>query len=404
MPKSADAGGSCDDKPVALSPMGDKKVVLHKPKSSVITSQNKKNTRRLMKQTKCTKKKGGWKHFNFYDRVRLESMIRINHKEKEKLNFTKLSKELGRHRTTIMREYKRGLVININSQLEKFETYSAHKANDEAENVSLNKGPIGRLTNKMGVLLRDLIINEDLSPYAATDKLRKSGEYQWVPSERTVYYAIDAGLIGVTRNDLPYKPPVKTRKKRSIRMAYTNTRGKSITERPPEAEERIEYGHWEMDTVVGGKGKSPPCLLVLTERMSRQEIIRKIPTKSQEAVIKALNRLERFSNASSLTIKTLTCDNGCEFLNGAAIEQSVLHAGLRYQVFFAHPYRASERGSNENANRIIRRFIPKGEDIAKYTNKQIQKIEDWINNLPRKILDGLSASEKVELYFKENIA
>ncbi len=68
------------------------------------------------------------------------------------------------------------------------------------------------------------------------------------------------------------------------------------------------------------------------------------------------------------------------------------------------PFRASECGSNENANRIVRRFIPKGADISAFTREQVQRIEDWINALPRKLLDGLSADEKVDLYFKENIA
>ena len=79
-------------------------------------------------------------------------------------------------------------------------------------------------------------------------------------------------------------------------------------------------------------------------------------------------------------------------------------AGGRCEVFFAHPFRASERGSNENANRIVRRFIPKGADISAFTRKQIQRIEDWINALPRKILDGLSAEQKVKRYFEENVA
>jgi len=66
-------------------------------------------------------------------------------------------------------------------------------------------------------------------------------------------------------------------------------------------------------------------------------------------------------------------------------------------------YRGKIR-SNENANRIVRRFIPKGSDISAFTRAQIQRIEDWINALPRKILDGLSAEEKVKRYFEENVA
>lgn len=296
------------------------------------------------------------------------------------------------------------MVLNYNTYLEKFSVYSAKKGQQAADNAALNKGPRGKLTNRIAEEIRKLILQEHLSPYAAVMKLRKKGELPWVPCERTVYYAIDAGLIGVSREQLPYKPKTKRRRKAGTRMAYTNTRGSPITDRPPEAENRKEYGHWEMDTVVGGTGTSPVCLLVLTERMSRREIIRKISSRTQDAVSRELDRIERSDINIFPTMKSLTCDNGCEFLNFKAIEQSVLHKGKRCEVFFAHPYCSSERGSNENANRIIRRFIPKGSDISKFTKKKIQKIEDWINALPRKILDDLSAEEKVHLYFKEKVA
>ena len=119
---------------------------------------------------------------------------------------------------------------------------------------------------------------------------------------------------------------------------------------------------------------------------------------------RALNRLEREPESIFETIKTITCDNGCEFLDASSIEQSVLSDKKRCEVFFAHPFTSSERGSNENANRIIRRFIPKGADISRFTKRQIQDIEDWMNALPRKLFDGLSAQERVELYFKEKAA
>ena len=357
-----------------------------------------------MEQSNCVKKRRGGKHFDLEERIRLESFDRAFYTGKRKPNFSELARQLGKHRSTISREYHRGMVVNVNTHLEKFTVYSAKKGQQVAEKSALNKGPRGKLTNRMAGEIRELIIKEHLSPYAAVMKLRKRPELPWVPCERTVYYAIDAGFIGVSRDQLPYKPKGKRRRKTGTRMAYSNARGRSITERPPEAEHREEYGHWEMDTVVGGTGTSPACLLVLTERMSRREIIRKISSRTQQSVSRELDRLERSKENIFATMKSLTCDNGCEFLNFKAIEKSALHRRKRCEVFFAHPYRSSERGSNENANRIIRRFIPKGSDISKFSKKQVRKIEDWINVLPRKVLDGLSAEEKVQLYFKENVA
>jgi IS30 family transposase len=125
----------------------------------------------------------------------------------------------------------------------------------------------------------------------------------------------------------------------------------------------------------------------------RKELIFKLPSKSQASVVNALNKLERKMGAGfSRIFKTITCDNGCENLDFEGIEKSVIKEGSRTKVYYAHPYSAWERGTNENINKMIRRFIPKGADISKYTKKEIEHIEHWINNYPRKILNGLSAN------------
>lgn len=357
-----------------------------------------------MEQRNDVRKHVGGKHFTFEARIRLEALDRALYSGKKVANFSELARPLGRHRSSISREYRRATVINRNTALEEFPVYSATKGEAIARKAALAKGPRGRLTNVIAADIAALIIKEKLSPYAALISLGKTAQHPWLPCERTVYYAIDAGLLGVTPQQLPYKRPAQAQKKTGRRMAYTNARGRSIAGRPPDAEDRKQYGHWEMDTVVGGSGTSPACLLVLTERMSRREIIRKIPTRTQEAVKRALDRLEREPDNIFKTMKSLTCDNGCEFLNADIIERSAIRPGKRCELFFAHPYTSCERGSNENANRIVRRFIPKGADISKFSKKQIQKIEDWINSLPRKILDDLSADEKVEQYFKKAAA
>ena len=404
--KLGDTGrGGCCNTPT--SPPGgargsDTKKELHEPKFGLLKLRNKQQPRRPMEQPNSDRKGNGGKHFNKEERIRLETLIRVLSPGKRKPNFVELAKQLGKHRTSVSREYRRGIVMNKNTQLEEFPVYSAAKGQASADKASLNKGPRGKLTNFIAADICDLILDEKLSPYAALRRLEKEGKHSWLPCERTLYYAIDAGLIGVSREQLPYKPRKKPRKKTGKRMAYNNARGRSINERPPEAEDRSEYGHWEMDTVVGGTGTSPTCLLVMTERKFRRQIIRKIPDRTQDAVSKSLNRLEREPENIFNTMKSLTVDNGCEFLGIDAIQTSALnHHKRRCDLFFAHPYSSYERGSNENANRIIRRFIPKGADISGFTRKQIKDIEDWINALPRKLLDGLSAEEKVKRYFKE---
>lgn len=92
--------------------------------------------------------------------------------------------------------------------------------------------------------------------------------------------------------------------------------------------------------------------------------------------------------------RSITVDNGSEFLNSADLERSVRSLGIqRTRIYYAHPFSAWERGSNENANKLIRRFIPKGTDIGKLKQKDIQRIEYWMNNYPRRIHGYKSAND-----------
>jgi IS30 family transposase len=359
-----------------------------------------------MKQEHDSTERPKSKHLTGSDRLTLETLCRHLFPGKKKPNFAELGRRMGKDRSTISREWHRGQTTNLNSQLEACPVYSAAKAQSAADTAALGKGPRPKLTNRIADDIRDMILNRRLSPYAALVVLAAEGRHPWLPCERGVYNAIDAGLLGVSRRDLPYRREKDApRPPRARRMAYNNARGRPITQRPAAANERSEPGHWEMDTVVGGAGKSPACLLVLTERMSRLQVVRKMPEKTQRAVAKALDGLERQKDSPIKGIKTLTCDNGCEFLDFPALERSCLKAGaVRCEVYYAHPCCAFERGSNENANRIIRRFIPKGADIADYSRKRIRHIQDWINALPRKILDGMNAAQKLQHYQMHNAA
>ena len=346
-----------------------------------------------MGQEDSSKKGHGGKHFTYEQRVKMETVIRMKWPRGRKVNFAELGRLMGKARSTVRRECARGSVPNKDTQERWFNTYSAEKGRQEASALGAQKGPRMRFTNRVAALLVSLITGQSLSPYAARAILMREG-VAGLPCVRSIYYAVESGDLGITRESLPYKRRGKKKSVRGRRMAYTNRTGKSITERPPEAEARNEYGHWEMDTVVGGAGASPFCLLVLTERMTRSQIIVRLPDRTQKSVVRALDRLERSTPGLFGHMRSLTCDNGCEFLDSAAIERPEAGQGpARTLLYFAHPFSAFERGSNENANRIIRRFIPKGADIGTYTLKRIKDIEDWMNRLPRESLGGRTAAE-----------
>lgn len=241
------------------------------------------------------------------------------------------------------------------------------------------------------------IKEEKYSPDAAIMALsaRKS-EYKCMICTKTLYNYIDAGLfLGISNKDLPVKRNKSKQKYKKVRIARNNTKGTSIENRPTEVETREEYGHFEMDLVVGKQGGDGVVLLVLTERKTRQELIRKLPNKEQKSVILALDNLEKeYKNDFYSIFKTITCDNGSEFLDFESLERSVINPNnKRTTIYFAHPYSSYERGSNENANKLIRRFIPKGTDFGHLSNDDIERIQNWINNYPRRKLSCYSANQ-----------
>jgi IS30 family transposase len=166
--------------------------------------------------------------------------------------------------------------------------------------------------------------------------------------------------------------------------------GRSITERPEHINDRSEFGHWEIDCVVGKKTKDESVLLTLTERKTHMEIIRKLPSKSTYAVQEALQNLESdVGDLFSLAFKSITADNGSEFSDLASFKCS--------EVYFAHPYSSCERGTNEHHNDLIRRFIPKRRSLDPYSSTAIETVQSWCKNLPRKILGYLTPQEAFEI-------
>ena len=330
-------------------------------------------------------KKG--QHLSYEERQKIEILLKAGHKPEE------IGKLLGgRSKRTIQREIALGKVKLLNSDLTYRTEYSADAAQNKRDFNNTAKGPRLKLgaNFKLIEFIENKIIKDKYSPAAALAEARKKG-YEVNFCVKTLYNYIDEGLfVKLTNDDLPIKKIGNKRPYHHVRAAYTQ-KGKSIEERPEEAENKEIFGHWELDTVVG-KLKTKSALMVMTERSKGIEIIRKIESKSQECIVRELDKLERKLGTKKFreTFKTITCDNGCENLDFKGMEKSVLTNIPRTQVFYAHPYSAWERGANECANKLIRRFIPKGTDISKYPKKFIRFIQHWMNNYPRKKLAWLS--------------
>lgn len=322
-----------------------------------------------------------FKQLTFNDRLRLEVLLKAKHKPKE------IAEILSIHISTVYREMNRGRFEALNSDLTTEERYSPDIAQDKKNEALAAKGAdikIGK-EQKFADRIEEIIINEGYSPAAALAKVKEEG-YDFKVCVTTLYSYIDKGVfLNLTNKELPVKRKGEKRVYRKTTQKRAS-KGESIEKRPEEINSREEFGHWEMDTVVGARGVSKKSLLVLTERKTRQEIIMLLKEHTAAAVVKALDRIERRIGANFREIfKTITVDNGSEFANCEGMERSRRSKKKRTKVYYCHPYSSWERGSNENQNKLVRRHIPKGINFDDKTQREVDNITEWINNYPRRL-------------------
>ena len=334
-------------------------------------------------------KKHKYKHITYVERTMIETWY-----NKDKKSKKEIAKLLHKSERTIRREINRGKIIIRGYEWEDKEEYSARIAQDKYEYGMTSKGPELKLDQDIMLVnhIEQQIIKEKKSPEVISKQLNEYG-FQIEISGRTIRNAIKNGLVfeRIKQGKIIYKKEYKNKNKEK-RVSKQIPAEKSIEHRPKEANMRIEYGHWEGDLVVGKQG-TKSVLFTLTERKTRQEIIMKLPNKKTETIALAMDKLERrYGSKFYKTFKSITFDNGVEFMGYKGIEKSCRIKKKRTQVYYAHPYCSGERGTNENNNRLIRRWIPKGTDMTKISHSFIKEIEDWINNYPRAMFDYKSTN------------
>lgn len=330
-----------------------------------------------------------FRHLKYADRVAMETLLNRGCSKAEVARYLHVS------RATITREYKKGLYMHTNSDLTESVKYSADLAQQNTDYAQTSKGRPLKIGNDImfAQYIEEKIVNDGYSPAAAL-AMAALDDMRTHISVNTLYRYIDKGIfLLLTNKKLPVKGQRKKHKNR-VRVQKRMSAGESIEYRPQEVDDRNTFGHWEMDTVKGQRGKSKSCLLVLTERLTRREIVRKIPDQGAKSVVAELDKIEhRFGAMFSKLFKTITVDNGVEFSDYQGMKRSLLHEGDRTKIYYCHAYSSYERGSNENANKLIRRHIPKGHDIDKYDDTYVKHIQDWINAYPRKVLGWSCAND-----------
>ena len=343
--------------------------------------------------------KRNFKQLTYKDRVKIETLYNDQH-----LNYTQIGDILGKHRTTISRDIKLGLIELETSYLPVWK-YCAEVAQRKNEENETAKGTNLKIGNniKLANFIEKEIKEEKSSPEVIEYKIKQS-KFTTTLCYKTIYNYIDKEILDIKRKDSTYGKYEKDEKNKKEESDYLkpNKEGKTIHDRPKEIETREIIGHWEMDLVEGLKGQKEPYLLVLSERKIRKEIIELIPDKSAKSVGKALDRIERQLGVRKFreTFKTITTDNGAEFRNWETIERSYTGSKKkRTNQYFADAYSSWQRGTNENINKMIRRFLPKKTSFKGLKQEDIKRIEKWINNYPRKIFKFKTSEE----YYQEEI-
>lgn len=240
------------------------------------------------------------------------------------------------------------------------------------------------------------VIDDKISPCAALGRIKREKICRTVISKTTLYRYIRAGYIftRLTMNDVQLK-------KRHYQKATVKRppKGTSIEQRPAEISARNTFGHWEMDCVLGKQG-TKQTILAFTERLTRFEIVYKMPDHKAATVVRFVNKLEkRYGKQFRRLFKSITVDNGVEFSDFNGLEKSIF-GGKRTSVYYCHPYTSCERGSNERLNRELRRLIPKGADLSTISDTRIKTVETWINNYPREIFKYATSAELFAEYLQ----
>ena len=302
-----------------------------------------------------------YNHLSTFERTRIEVLSKMGYSTR------RIAKQLNRHHSTISRELKR------NTQ----EIYQAELADELARQRRLVCHRPEKKSEKVIQTIQHYL-KLTWSPEQISNTILKG-----IISFKSIYRWIYDGTILL--GDLScLRQNGKRRKPRETRGRFNI--GTSIHQRPKEVKNRETFGHWELDTIVSSRGKSKGCLATFVERQTRFYVAIKLENRSASEMYRAINEL--YEHFPKDTFKTYTVDRGKEFACYSEVETN-----LNVPVYFADAYSSWQRGSNENANGLLREFFPKKTDLARISDQEINMALCLINHRPRKCLDWKTSFE-----------
>lgn len=311
-----------------------------------------------------------------YTQLTRERRYQIYALKKAGHNQTQIALLIGCHKSTISRELRR------NCGLKGYRPYQA----DELAYDRQCEAYRARITGETWILV-ELLLRQDWSPEQISGRLKL--EKKPSVSHECIYLYIYAEK----RRGGTLHQHLRSQKKQRKRYSGYIRRGQipnrtSIEKRPQIVAQKKRFGDWEADTIIGARHKAG--ILSVVERKSKLTRLRKLATK---AAAEMKDNCIALLAPLAAKVHTITVDNGKEFC-----EHEAIAAGLQARVYFAHPYASWERGLNENTNGLVRQYFPKKYEFARIKTKDLQLVEDLLNNRPRKTLGYRTPNE---VFFKQ---
>ncbi len=327
---------------------------------------------------------------------------KINSKKTEFM--CQLAGSIGTTLSNLYEIIKDGLITVLDYELNERTEFNANTAWNKRTKKSVESNSSKRESAKPFI---DLVIKEYRSKYNINSideiindlKLNRSDEIEGMTTvcTATFYnYVADNKIEDFDKNELPMKCNRKSKSEK--KEGKTGPKGTSIEERPFDKDDRNEFGHWEGDTIVGSRTiPNSGAVFTLVERKTRFQITIKCRDRKALTIYKAVKKIKKkYPELKDYKLndifKSITFDNGVEFSKWEDIEKY-----LKTKCYFAHPYSSYERGSNENGNKLLRIFLPKGCNINDYTDEYVMEANELINTKIRKILNYKSSLELFNL-------